>query len=139
MCDYDFSCWVVKYDGSRVHGRIYQKDSLKNNDNIFVPLCWNHNHFDSNNVLGTALLEHRDGDGVYAYCRLNDGPYLENIIKLLKDRGMLALSPFVNQIKYNGNIIMCGSIREVSLVPERVDKNELYYPVLKEDCNGYRT
>lgn len=130
--NYDFSCWVIKYDGTKIYGRVYQKDSLKNEDNMIVPLLWNHIHDDPSMVLGSAILKHRD-DGIYAYCTLHDIPVKEDAIKLIKDRGSVALSPFVNQLKYDGNIITHGIIREVSLVLERVDQNELYYPVLKEE------
>lgn len=128
---YNFSCWVIKYDGRSICERVYKKNSLNSNDKITVPLCWNHNHFDPSQVLGTAILESRD-DGIYAYCTLNDNPNKEDIIKLLKDRGAVSISPFVSNIKYNGNLIVSGVIREVSLVLCRIDPDEDYYPVLKE-------
>lgn len=135
MDTYDFSCWVIKYDRVSVRGLIYQKDSLKNNDNIVVPLCWNHDHYSSNNVLGSVLLEHREGEGIYAYCTLWDNRpiFKENVIKLLRDKGSVALSPFISRVKYDKNYVTSGVIQEVSLVPERIDPDECYYPVLKEE------
>ena len=132
---YDFSGWVIKYGGPPIYGKVYRKGSLKNNSDRIVPLLWNHNHYDLSQVLGKALLEHRD-EGVYAYCTLDgnlDTSTKEDTIKLIRDRGSVSLSPYLNHIKYDGRtVITHGVIREVSLVPERIDRSELYYPVLKE-------
>lgn len=129
---YDFSCWVLKYNGVSVYGRIYQKDSLKNNNEILVPLCWNHDHNNPDSILGEAILEHRDGEGVYAYCTIHNKPIKEDIIKLIRD-GDCMLSLYINRIKYDGNIITDAAILDVSLVPARIDPDEAYYPVLRDD------
>ncbi len=129
---YDFSCWVIKYEHSRYYDRTYKKDSLVINRERIVPLCWNHDHNNPDSVLGWALLEHRD-DGIYAYCTLFDIPINETTRQLLKDKGSVALSPYINRIEYEGKIIVYGVIREVSLVLERIDKDEIYYPVLREE------
>lgn len=130
--DYDFSCWVIKYDHSNHNGRTYKKDCLKNNDGIVVTLLWIHDHsYNTNHMLGHALLEHRDGDGVYAYGTLTSNPNINIVKDMLKDYGRLSLSPYINKLKIYDNIITEGSIREVSLVPERVDQDEIYYPVWK--------
>ena len=128
----DFSCWVLKYDGRSIYGRIYQKDSLKNNDNILVPLCWDHIHYDPSSILGSALLEDR-GDGIYVYCWLNNEDKKEDVMNLIRGKGTVSISPFVNSIKYDGHIITSGTIREVSLVVSRIDDNELYYPVINKE------
>ena len=127
---YDFSCWVIKYNRISINGKSYQKDSLKNNDGMTtVPLLWNHDHSGSASVLGRALLENRD-DGIYVYCTLFDGPCRETVMELLQDKGLLSISPFITQVAYIGDYIVHGFIREVSLVLERVDPDESYYPVL---------
>lgn len=86
MDNYDFSCWVVKYDPVRIPGRIYQKDSLKFMDGKTVPLLWSHDHENMDSVLGTALLENRD-EGIYMYGALCDTPYKEMIIQMIQNRG----------------------------------------------------
>ena len=130
---YDFSCWVIKYDGKRIYGRTYKKNSLIINEGAIVPLLWNHQHNNPDMVLGHALLEHRE-DGVYAYCTLSDVPINEETRKLLTDRGSVSLSPYVNRLMYEGEgkDIVHGVIREVSLVYERIDPDEAYYPIMRE-------
>lgn len=136
--DYDFSCWVIKYNGALVFNRIYQNGSISNSDGCVIPLLWDHRHDDPDMVLGRAVLENRDG-GVYCYCTLYDTPLKTTTLDLIKDRGSVAISPFVNQIKCDGNTIVSGLIGEVSLVYARIDPDEDYYPVLKSeesvDCN----
>lgn len=130
--NFDFSCWVIKYGRISIRGMTYKKDSLKNNSNQMVPLCWNHKHNDPSSVIGHALLENRE-DGVFAYCTLVDSPIKETIIQLIRDRGTVSLSPYINGVKIEGKYIADGIIREVSLVPVRIDQDESYYPVMKQD------
>lgn len=129
---YDFSCWVIKYGCVSILGKTYQKDSLKSSDGLIVPLLWNHRHNDPGLVLGNALLENRD-EGIYAYCTLFDNPANEVTIQLIQDRGSVSLSPYINQVKYDTKYITHGVIREVSLVMARIDPDESYYPVMKQD------
>lgn len=136
MENYDFSCWVIKYDGKSIYGKIYRKGCLKECDGMIVPLLWNHRHGDPDSVLGHALLEHCE-EGVYAYCTLNDGSCKEIVEQLIHYKGSVALSPYVNKLKIvSGKYIASGVIREVSLVPERIDPDEAYYPVMKESEKG---
>ena len=66
MEKYDFSGWATKNNLLCSDGRTILKDAFKHNDGQTVPLVWNHQHNEPNNVLGHALLENRE-DGVYAY------------------------------------------------------------------------
>ena len=68
---FDFSGWATKANLKCSDGRTIMKDAFKHNDGQTVPLVWNHQHNDPNEVLGHALLENRD-EGVYAYCTFND-------------------------------------------------------------------
>lgn len=129
---YDFGCWVIKYDCVSILGKRYRKDSLNNNDGVVVPLLWNHEHSDPTSVLGLALLENR-GDGIYVYCTLFDTPHRKTVEELLQNKGLLSISPFITGVDYLGDYIVNGFIREVSLVRERVDPDESYYPILNLD------
>ena len=129
---YDFSCWLLKYNGASVYGRVYQKGSIQVVENQIVPLCWNHRHYDPKNVLGHAMLENRE-EGIYVYGTFTDNSNKESIIQLIRDRGSVSVSPYVWKIKYDGKIIISGVIREVSLVPVRIDPDESYYPVLNKE------
>ena len=129
---YDFSCWVIKYGRVSINGKTYQKDSLKSSGDAMVPLIWNHQHNDPLSVIGHALLENRE-EGIFAYCTLSDTPDKETAIRLIEDRGSVSLSPYISQVKTNAKYITHGVIREVSLVLARIDPDESYYPVMKQD------
>ena len=113
--DYDFGGWATRNNLKCSDGRVIMKDAFKSNDGQKVPLVWNHQHNDVNEVLGHAMLENRD-EGVYAYCKLNDTD-AGNTAKLLVKHGDVdALSIYANQLKQNMNNVLHGNIREVSLV-----------------------
>ena len=68
---YDFGGYATRNDLTCSDGRVIKKDAFKAQNGQTVPLVWNHNHDDVNDVLGLAHLENRK-DGVYAYCEFND-------------------------------------------------------------------
>ena len=68
---YDFCGWATKSNIKCSDGRTILKHAFKDNDGCTVPLVWNHNHRDADNVLGHAYLENKD-EGVYAYCSFNE-------------------------------------------------------------------
>ena len=115
MDKYDFSGWATRVGLKCSDGRTIMKDAFKHNDGQVVPLVWNHQHNDPNEILGHALLENRP-EGVYAYCSFNDTES-GNTAKLLVQHGDVnALSIYANQLKQNMSNVMHGNIREVSLV-----------------------
>ena len=112
---YDFCGWATRNDLRCSDGRTIRRDAFKSNDGQTVPLVWNHQHNDPNNVLGHCLLENRD-DGVYAYCALNDTEAGRNAKDLVRHGDVTALSIYANQLKQRGTDVIHGAIREVSLV-----------------------
>lgn len=115
MSKYDFSGWATKNDLQCSDGRTIRRDAFKDNDGQTVPLVWNHQHNDSQNVLGHALLENRP-EGVYAYCKFNDTPAGKNAKMLVEHGDVSALSIYANRLKQNQGNVTHGIIREVSLV-----------------------
>ena len=113
--EYDFSGWATKNDIQCSDGRIIRKDAFKHNDGQSVPLVWNHQHSDPNEVLGHALLENRN-EGVYAYCKFNDTESGKTAKLLVQHGDIDALSIYANQLKQQGPNVMHGNIRELSLV-----------------------
>ena len=113
--DYDFSGWATKANLKCSDGRVIMKDAFRDNDGKTVPLVWNHQHNDVNEVLGHAMLENRD-DGVYAYCSLNDSDSGQTAKELIKHGDVNSLSIYANQLKQKSNQVIHGNIREVSLV-----------------------
>lgn len=112
---YDFSGWATKNNIRCSDGRTILKDAFKQHDGQTVPLVWNHQHNESANVLGHAVLENRD-EGVYAYCIFNDTEAGKNAKLLVEHGDVTALSIYANQLKQKGSNVMHGTIREVSLV-----------------------
>lgn len=115
MGNYDFSGWATKANLKCSDGRTIMKDAFKHNDGNTVPLVWNHQHNDPNEVLGHALLENRE-EGVYAYCTFNETETGKTAKLLVQHGDVVALSIYANQLKQQGGYVSHGSIREVSLV-----------------------
>lgn len=112
---YDFSGWATKNNIRCSDGRTIKPDAFAEQNGSTVPLVWNHNHVDADNVLGHAILENRE-QGVYAYCYLNNTEQGNNARELVSHGDICALSIFANQLKQNGGDVVHGAIREVSLV-----------------------
>ena len=113
---YDFSGWATKNDLKCSDGRTIRKNAFKDDHGKVVPLVWNHDHSDPNNVLGHAVLENRE-DGVYAYCSFNDTENGRVARELLNHKDIGSLSIHANQLKQTKNKdVLHGVIREVSLV-----------------------
>ena len=115
MEQYHFSGWATRNDLLCADGRTIRKDAFKHSDGQVVPLVWNHNHNDPDNILGRALLENRD-EGVYAYCTFNESESGQAAKEAVRHGDVKALSIFANKLKQSGNDVLHGMIREVSIV-----------------------
>lgn len=113
--DYDFSGWATRNNIRCSDGRTILKDAFKHNDGSTVPLVWNHQHNEPDNVLGHALLANRD-EGVYAYCKFNDTEAGKIAKTLVEHKDVTALSIYANHLQQQGGNVLHGAIREVSLV-----------------------
>ena len=112
---YDFGGYATRNDLTCSDGRVIKKDAFKAQNGQTVPLVWNHNHDDVNDVLGLAHLENRK-DGVYAYCEFNDTDNGRTAKELVQHGDVKSLSIFANQLMQKGSDVIHGLIREVSLV-----------------------
>lgn len=115
MDNFDFSGWATKANLRCSDGRVIMKDAFKHNDGQKVPLVWNHQHNDVNEVLGHALLENRD-EGVYTYCKFNESESGKTAKELVRHGDIVALSIYANKLRQQGDNVVHGVIREVSLV-----------------------
>ena len=115
MEQYHFSGWATRNDLLCSDGRTIRKDAFKHSDGQTVPLVWNHNHNDPDNILGHALLENRD-EGVYAYCTFNESESGQAAKEAVRHGDVKALSIYANKLKQAGNDVLHGMIREVSIV-----------------------
>ena len=115
MVKCDFAGWATRNDLLCGDGRVIKKDAFKDNDGKTVSLVWNHDHTNPDAVLGHALLENRD-EGVYAYCTFNDTDSGAKAKKLVQHGDVSSLSIYANKLKQDGNNVVHGLIRELSLV-----------------------
>lgn len=112
---FDFCGWASKNNLRCSDGRIIRKDAFKQNDGETVPLVWNHDHTDPYRIVGHARLENRE-EGVYAYCKLNDTDLGKTARIYVEHGDITQMSIYANQLKQQGDNVIHGSIREVSLV-----------------------
>lgn len=133
MEDYDFSCYILKYDKECIQfSHIYPKDIFKNQDGMKVPLIWNYGHNDPACSIGYSVLENRQ-DGVYAYCTLNKDTISGiSVLSLIRSGETISSGPFVGNVETDGKYVLSGIIRYVSLMLERIDDEKCYHPVLME-------
>lgn len=113
--DCDFGGYATKNDLKCSDGRTIRQNAFAEDDGRRVPLVWNHQHNDVDNVLGHAYLENRP-NGVYAYCSFNDTERGNIAKECVKNGDITALSIYANKLKQVGSDVMHGVIREVSLV-----------------------
>ena len=115
MDKFDFSGYATRNDLLCGDGRTIRKDAFKDCDGVTVPLVYNHDHKNTDAVLGHALLENRE-DGVYAYGVFNDTESGLAAKKLVQHGDVRSLSIYANKLKQLGNDVIHGTIRELSLV-----------------------
>lgn len=113
--DYDFAGYVTKNDIKVSDGTIIRRDAFIGDDGRDVPLMWNHNHKDPNNVIGNIHLVNMP-NGVYGYGRFNANPQAQYAKEALNHGDINAMSIGANRIKRDGPSITHGKIFEVSLV-----------------------
>lgn len=132
MENYDFSGWATRANLKCSDGRVIMPDAFKDNDGKKVPLVWNHQHNEVNNVLGHAMLENRT-NGVYAYCTFNDTQAGKQAKEVVKHGDICALSIYANHLKHQGPNVVHGTIREVSLVLAGANPGAFIDSVIRHD------
>jgi HK97 family phage prohead protease len=111
----DFSGYATKVGLKCSDGRTIMPGAFEHEDGVRVPLVWQHGHNDPKNVVGHAILEHRD-DGVYAYGFFNDTDSGRAARELVRHKDIDKLSIYANKLVEKAKQVFHGRIREVSLV-----------------------
>ena len=128
---YDFSGWATRNDLRCSDGRTIRHNAFVENDGQVVPLVWQHQHKDPDNVLGHAMLENRD-EGVYAYGVFNSTPKGQHAKELVQHGDIRSMSIYANQLKQKGGDVLHGIIREVSLVLSPANPGAMIdFPILE--------
>ena len=134
--DYDFSGWVTKNDTQCSDGVIIRQGAFLDNDQKKVPLVWQHNHADIDNVLGHVILHSRD-KGVYGYGFFNSSDKAQTAKELVQHGDISAMSIAANKVKRkNGRDVVHGNIYEVSLVLAGANPGALIDSVIKHSDEG---
>jgi hypothetical protein len=113
--EWDFSGYATKAGLKCSDGRTIMPGAFKHQDQMRVPLVWQHGHTDPENVLGYAILQNRD-DGVYAYGFFNASDKASHTKTLLEHGDINRLSIWANELVERSGRVLHGAIREVSLV-----------------------
>lgn len=112
---YHFSGWATRNDIECADGRTIRRNAFAEDDGVTVPLVYQHDHKDIDNVLGHALLENRP-EGVYTYGTFNNSPMGKKARALVANGDLQYLSIYANKLRQKGGDVIHGKIREVSLV-----------------------
>jgi hypothetical protein len=111
----DFSGYATKAGLKCSDGRTIMPDAFKHQDEMKVPLVWQHGHTDPENVLGHVILENRN-DGVYAYGFFNESKKAEHAREAITHKDITMMSIWANDLIERSKRVLHGAIREVSLV-----------------------
>ena len=112
----DFSGYATRNDLVCSDGKTIRSGAFAHQDQMQVPIVWQHQHKEVEGVLGHGILENRE-DGTYVYGYLNkDNPSSIHARNLIKNGTLNALSIFANKLTQRNNSVYHGDIKEVSLV-----------------------
>ena len=111
----DFSGWATKAGLKCSDGRTITPDAFKHQDKIQVPLVWQHDHKDPENVLGHVMLHHRD-EGIYCEAFFNNSKRAQAAKEAVRHKDITQLSIWANDLIEKAKTVLHGKIREVSLV-----------------------
>lgn len=132
--DYDCSGWATKANVRCYDGLTIAQDAFKGCDGKLVPMVYNHDHSDIENVIGHCLLENRPG-GVYAYAKFNDTEAGQTAKKCVESGDLTAFSIFANGLRKVGKTVKHGIILEVSLVLAGCNPGALIDEVIKHSAD----
>ncbi len=132
----DFSGWATKAGLVCSDGRTIGENAFMHNDGQRVPLVWNHQRNDPENILGYAILKNQEG-GVRAYGYFNDTPRAQVVKQQLIHGDISYLSIFANKLIERNKFVHSGDIKEVSLVPAGANPGAMIDEVMAHSEDGF--
>lgn len=132
--DYDCSGWATKANVRCYDGLVIAQDAFRECSGKVVPMVYNHDHSNVDNVIGHCLLENRPG-GVYCYAKFNDTDTGKTARQCVESGDLSAFSIFANGLKKVGSTVKHGFIREVSLVLAGCNPGALIDEVVKHSAD----
>ena len=136
---FDISGMATKYNVQCADGRTIRSGAFAEQDGQRVPLCWNHDHSNPDNVLGYAILHSQD-DGMRADAYFDDtNERVKGIRSKLRMNTPMTFSIHANQLKQSGNEVIHGIIREVSLVLAGANPGAVIDHMALQHADGFWT
>lgn len=132
--DYDCSGWATKANVRCYDGLVIAQDAFKECSGKVVPMVYNHDHSNVDNVIGHCLLENRPG-GVYCYAKFNDTDTGKTARQCVESGDLSAFSIFANGLKKVGSTVKHGFIQEVSLVLAGCNPGAMIDEVVKHSAD----
>ena len=130
--EFDFGGWATRHGLKCSDKRVIMQGAFAHMDGKKVPLMWGHQHNDIYHVLGHAILENRT-EGVYAHCKFNNSEAGQTAKEAVQHGDIEALSIYANQLRQQGDNVMHGEIREVSLVVAGANPGAFIDCIIKHD------
>lgn len=134
--NFDCSGWATKAGKLCSDGRVIGYDAFKHQDGQKVPVVYNHMHNDIMNVLGYAILSHRDGS-MWCDVSFNNTPGGLAAKETTSHGDICSFSIYANKLRHNGNEVVHGDIKEVSLVLAGANPGAIIEEVLTHSDRGY--
>lgn len=133
--DYDFGGYATKCGLVCTDGRVILPNAFKHNDGARVPIVWQHDYSSPENILGYGVLENRN-DGVYIYGSFNDSPKAKLAKHSIEHGDITSMSIKAIGVRQNGNDVVRGNIKEVSLVVGGANPGAKIDTIMTHDDSG---
>lgn len=117
----DFTGWATKYNVECTDGRTIKPGAFAHMDGKTVPLVWQHDHGEPENVLGHAELQDR-AFGVFTKAYFNETARGQHMKEAVKHGDVASLSIYADKLnerrvgQTKNKEVFHGMIRELSLV-----------------------
>ena len=126
----NFSGYVSKANLQCADGRTIMPNAFQHQDGMRVPVVYQHNHTDVNQVLGYAVLKNKE-DGMWGDVFLNsENPSSIAADNLVKQGALNKFSVWAKNLVERGEFVHSGDIQEVSLVLSGANSGASVYNVL---------
>lgn len=112
---FDFEGFVSKADTPCADGRVICQDAFADQYGTRVPLVYQHGHNDISSVIGNVYLTGKNGS-LWGQASLNDTPNGKLASKQIQHGDLDSMSIYANHLQSQGNRVLHGMVREVSLV-----------------------
>lgn len=127
----DFSGIVSAANILCTDGRTIAPGAFKHQDGTEVPLVYQHNHTDANQVLGKVLLTDKGAEGTWGDVFINkDNPTALTALSNVKFKALKKFSVWAKDLVERGALVHSGMIQEVSLVLAGANSGASIYNVL---------